>query len=113
MSNGAGDIAKPGIYEESLAMGSGLPDQRTWSMETPVPIGVCVPAFPVAYPCPVRCKVNPVGSQTQRLHIHTNLSNLFNLSLQTGQFPNKMKIAKIVPLYKTGDKHTNLMYVIH
>ena len=33
------------------------------------------------------------------------LMHIFNLSLQTGQFPNHMKIAKVVPLYKTGDKH--------
>jgi len=34
-----------------------------------------------------------------------SLTHIFNLSLQTGQFPNKMKIAKVIPLYKTGDKH--------
>lgn len=28
-----------------------------------------------------------------------------NLSFQTGKFPNKMKIAKVVPLYKSGDRH--------
>ena len=31
----------------------------------------------------------------------TFICNLF----QTGKFPNKMKIAKVVPLYKTGDRH--------
>lgn len=33
------------------------------------------------------------------------LTHIFNLSFQTGQFPNTMKIAKVIPLYKTGDKH--------
>ncbi len=28
-----------------------------------------------------------------------------NLLFQTGTFSNKMKIAKVVPLYKTGDRH--------
>lgn len=33
------------------------------------------------------------------------LSYICNLSFQTGKFPDKMKMAKVVPLYKTGDKH--------
>uniref|UniRef100_A0A672GYN6 Reverse transcriptase domain-containing protein n=1 Tax=Salarias fasciatus TaxID=181472 RepID=A0A672GYN6_SALFA len=33
------------------------------------------------------------------------LAHIFNLSFQTGTFPSKMKIAKVVPLYKTGNKH--------
>ena len=33
------------------------------------------------------------------------LRHIFNLSLQTGQFPYNVKIAKVVPLYKAGDKH--------
>ena len=28
-----------------------------------------------------------------------------NLSFQKGSFPSKMKIAKVIPLYKSGDKH--------
>lgn len=28
-----------------------------------------------------------------------------NLSLQTGRFPDRMKIAKVIPLYKSGNKH--------
>ena len=30
------------------------------------------------------------------------LTYICNLSFQTGKFPNNMKIAKVVPLYKTG-----------
>ena len=33
------------------------------------------------------------------------LTHIFNLSFQTGQFPHKMKLAKVTPLYKTGDRH--------
>ncbi len=33
------------------------------------------------------------------------LTYICYLSFQTGKFPDKMKIAKVVPLYKTGDKH--------
>ena len=33
------------------------------------------------------------------------LSHIFNLSFQTGTFPNKMKLAKVIPLFKDGDKH--------
>lgn len=33
------------------------------------------------------------------------LTYICNLSFQTGSFPNKMKIAKVIPLYKNGSKH--------
>ena len=33
------------------------------------------------------------------------LTYICNLSFQTGTFPDKMKIAKVIPLYKTGNKH--------
>ncbi len=33
------------------------------------------------------------------------LTYIFNLSFQSGKFPNKMEIAKIIPLYKDGDRH--------
>ena len=35
--------------------------------------------------------------------INEPLQNLFNLSLQNGTFPEKMKIAEIIPLFKNGD----------
>ena len=38
------------------------------------------------------------------------LSYICNLSFQTGIFPNKMKTAKVIPLYKTGDKHNFTNY---
>jgi len=30
--------------------------------------------------------------------------HICNVSFQTGVFPNKMKIAKVIPLYKSGKK---------
>lgn len=33
------------------------------------------------------------------------LTYIFNLSFQSGKFPNKMKIAKIIPVYKNGDRY--------
>jgi len=32
------------------------------------------------------------------------ITYIFNLSFHTGKFPNEMKRAKVVPLYKTGDR---------
>lgn len=33
------------------------------------------------------------------------LTHICNLSFQTGQFPYKMKIAKVIPLYESGNQH--------
>jgi len=33
------------------------------------------------------------------------LTYIYNLSFKTGVFPEKMKVAKVIPLYKTGDSH--------
>lgn len=30
------------------------------------------------------------------------LSELFNMSIKTGEFPTKMKLAKVLPIYKSG-----------
>ena len=35
--------------------------------------------------------------------INEALKYLFNLSLENGIFPKKMKIAKVIPLFKNGD----------
>jgi len=37
-------------------------------------------------------------------NIVTQLSYIFNLSLQCGVFPDEMKLAKVIRLYKNGDK---------
>ena len=36
--------------------------------------------------------------------IVTQLSFIFNLSIECGVFPDEMKLAKVIPLYKNGDK---------
>ena len=36
--------------------------------------------------------------------IHLPLCDIFNKSLQTGYFPDNLKIAKVVPIYKGDDK---------
>lgn len=38
------------------------------------------------------------------------LPHICNLSFQTGKFPNEMKIAKVIPLYKTRDRHYFINY---
>ena len=37
-------------------------------------------------------------------NIATQLSYILNLSLQCGVFPDEMKLAKVIPLYKNEDK---------
>ena len=37
--------------------------------------------------------------------IVTPLCHVFNLSLQTGYIPHRFKLAKVVPVFKSGDKH--------
>jgi hypothetical protein len=35
--------------------------------------------------------------------IYESLTHIFNLSLCTGNFPSKLKLARVTPLYKSGD----------
>lgn len=37
--------------------------------------------------------------------ISTSITHIINLSLKTGTFPNKLKDAKVIPLFKPGDRH--------
>ena len=37
------------------------------------------------------------------LSLATPLSHVFNLSFVNGQFPTKMKLAEVIPIYKSGD----------
>ena len=39
------------------------------------------------------------------------LSAIFNLSLESGQFPENMKIAEVLPLFKRGSKHLLNNYI--
>lgn len=38
------------------------------------------------------------------------LTHICNISFQSGRFPNKMKIAKVIPLYKNESKHSYTNY---
>ena len=38
-------------------------------------------------------------------HIVRPLTHIFNLSLTTGVFPTELKIARVIPLFKSGDPH--------
>ena len=38
------------------------------------------------------------------------LTYICNLSLKTGTFPSQMKMAKVIPVYKAGDKHLYTNY---
>ena len=38
-------------------------------------------------------------------YITNHLSDIFNLSFEQGVVPNKFKIARVIPIYKSGDKN--------
>ena len=40
------------------------------------------------------------------------LSNIFNSSMTSGIFPEKMKIAKVIPVYKTGSTESVNNYLV-
>ena len=37
-------------------------------------------------------------------NVHGDISTVFNISLENGLFPDKLKIAKIIPIYKSEDR---------
>ena len=37
-------------------------------------------------------------------HIAPSLTDIFNLSLETKVFPDDLKVGKVAPVYKSGDK---------
>ena len=46
--------------------------------------------------------VNVIRNRYNKLK--TPLMNIFNLSLNTGIFPDRMKVAKVTPIFKKGEK---------
>ena len=49
---------------------------------------------------------NDVGIMKKAILLFVNpLCNIFNSSLQRGVFPHKLKLAKVVPVHKKGDKN--------
>ena len=47
--------------------------------------------------------IDPYFVQKSILHIANQLAHIFNQSLQTGIVPDKLKIAKVIPLYKNDN----------
>ena len=45
-----------------------------------------------------------------KLIISLIISNLFNLCIETGVFPNCLKIAEVIPIYKKGDQNMPTNY---
>ena len=39
-----------------------------------------------------------------------SFAHIYNVSFQTGVFPSKMKIAKVIPLYMSGEKNVFTNY---
>ena len=50
-------------------------------------------------------KISNILLKRIKMSISKPLSIIFNQSLQTGQFPENMKITEIIPLFKRGTKH--------
>ena len=50
----------------------------------------------------------PGNLLTTARHIFSeHLAKLMNLSIQTGKYPTKLKISKVIPLYKADDELTD------
>jgi hypothetical protein len=47
--------------------------------------------------------INPNILKMSATVIYESLAHIFNLSLCTGNFPSKRKLARVTPLYKSGD----------
>ena len=48
--------------------------------------------------------ISPKFLKTSAPHIHETLTTIFNFSLKTGTFPDQMKLAKVIPIFKSGSK---------
>ena len=51
-----------------------------------------------------KCNLNCIQSSILTLYIAKPLAHIFNLSFSCGIFPDHMKIAKIIPIFKNGQK---------
>ena len=49
-------------------------------------------------------KIHPLSLKTAALQIYRPLTLNFNLSINQGIFPDSMKLAKIVPVFKQGSR---------
>ena len=48
--------------------------------------------------------ISPKFIKLSALELHLKLTQLFNLSFKLGKFPNLLKLAKIIPIFKAGSK---------
>ena len=55
--------------------------------------------------CPGADNLGPKLIQDISSSIIDPLLLIYNLSLSTGVVPNKLKIAKVIPIFKRGDSH--------
>ena len=51
-------------------------------------------------------KIHPLLLKTAALQIYRPLTFIFNLSINQGIFPDSMKLAKVVPIFKQGSRFT-------
>ena len=49
-------------------------------------------------------KIHPLLLKTAALQIYRPLTFIFNLSINKGIFPDSMKLAKVVPIFKQGSR---------
>lgn len=59
------------------------------------------------FACKTSCDNSEINMQIIKktiIHILKPLTNIFNKSMEYGIFPNQMKVAKVIPLFKGGDK---------
>ena len=54
--------------------------------------------------CPGYDDIPPYLLKHSSASISTPLAHIINLSLRTGIFPKKLKFAKVIPLFKSGDR---------
>ena len=48
--------------------------------------------------------ISPRFVKLSAFSMYENLTHIFNISFRSGMFPDKMKVAKVIPIHKTGSK---------
>ena len=87
--------------EDSVNYGRDIPDLRLGNT-TPKHIIKTIKKFKIKQSCDIQGVSNKmvkfIGPE-----IAAPLSHIFNLSLRSGVFPNKLKQARVIPIFKSGD----------
>ena len=58
-------------------------------------------------------KIHPLLLKPAALQIYRPLTFIFNLSINQGIFPDSMKLAKVVPIFKQGSRFECLSSLFH